>query len=52
MRGSRPVPSSAKRYVNGDGSVEVLCLKPGDGSLSVGDDKLAVKDAKKLPKTD
>ena len=41
-----------KRYVNGDGSLEVLCIKPGDGSLSVGDGKLAVKDAKKLPKTD
>ena len=41
-----------KRYVNGDGSLEVLCVKAGDGSLAVGDDALAVKDAKKLPKTD
>lgn len=41
-----------KRYVNGDGSLELLCVKAGDGSLSVGDDALAVKDAKKLPKTD
>ena len=41
-----------KRYVNGDGSLEVLCVKAGDGSLSVGDAALAVKDAKKLPKTD
>ena len=41
-----------KRYVNGDGSLEVLCVKAGDGSLAVGEDALAVKDAKKLPKTD
>ena len=41
-----------KRYVNGDGSLEVLCVKAGDGSLALGDAALAVKDAKKLPKTD
>ena len=41
-----------KRYVNEDGSLEVLCVKAGDGSLSVGSVALAVKDAKKLPKTD
>ena len=41
-----------KRYVNADGSLEVLCVKAGDGSLSTGDAALNVKDAKKLPKTD
>ena len=41
-----------KRYVNGDGSLEVLCVKAGDGSLGLGEDALKVKDAKKLPKTD
>ena len=41
-----------KRYVNADGSLEVLCVKAGDGSLSSGDAALSVKDAKKLPKTD
>lgn len=41
-----------KRYVNDDGSLEVLCVKAGEGSLAVGGDALAVKDAKKLPKTD
>ena len=41
-----------KRYVNADGSLEVLCVKAGDGSLSSLDAALAVKDAKKLPKTD
>lgn len=41
-----------KRYVNEDGSLEVLCVKAGPGSLSVGGSALTVKDAKKLPKTD
>ena len=41
-----------KRYMNEDGSLEVLCVKAGEGSLAVGADALAVKDAKKLPKTD
>lgn len=41
-----------KRYVNADGSLEVLCVKAGSGSLSLSDAALAVKDAKKLPKTD
>ena len=41
-----------KRYVNGDGSLEVLCVKAGDGSLAAGGDALSIKDAKKLPKTD
>ena len=41
-----------KRYVNGDGSLEVLCVKAGEGALAMGDKALAVKDAKKLPKTD
>ena len=41
-----------KRYVNGDGSLEVLCVKAGDGSLAASGDALSVKDAKKLPKTD
>ena len=41
-----------KRYVNADGDLEVLCVKPGDGSLALGDTALALKDAKKLPKTD
>lgn len=41
-----------KRYVNADGSLEVLCVKAGEGSLAADGDALAVKDAKKLPKTD
>ena len=41
-----------KRYVNEDGKLEILCVKPGDGSLSLGDTELKIKDSKKLPKTD
>ena len=41
-----------KRYVNEGGTLEVLCVKAGEGSLAVGAEGLVVKDAKKLPKTD
>lgn len=41
-----------KRYVNEDESLELLCTKPGDGSLGVGDTALALKDAKPLPASD
>ena len=40
-----------KRYV-GEGGVEVLCTKPGDGALSTEEDRLTVKDAKRLPSAD
>ena len=41
-----------KRYVNGDGDLELLCVKAGDGSLAADGTALNLKDAKKLPKTD
>ncbi len=41
-----------KRYVNDDESVEVLCTKPGAGSLSLGDVALSVRGAKPLPASD
>lgn len=41
-----------KRYTNESESIEVLCTKPGDGSLSIGDDPLVVKGAKPLPSSD
>lgn len=41
-----------KRYVNGDGTLEVLCVKPGEGSLGADGEPLQVKDAKKLPSSD
>jgi len=41
-----------KRYVNEAGDLEVLCTKPGDGSLAVGGAALQVKGAKPLPSSD
>ena len=41
-----------KRYVDQAQSIELLCIKAGDGSLAVGDEALAVKQAKKLPSSD
>jgi hypothetical protein len=41
-----------KRYVTEDDSLELLCTKPGAGSLSVGDSPLTVKGAKPLPSSD
>jgi|TARA_Y100000310_G_scaffold271294_1_gene285721 hypothetical protein len=41
-----------KRYINEEGNLELLCIKPGDGSLAVAGKPLAMKTAKKLPKSD
>lgn len=41
-----------KRYVDADGSVEILCTKAGPGPLSVGDRPLTLKEAKPLPSSD
>jgi hypothetical protein len=41
-----------KRYVNADESLEVLCVKPGQGSLAADGQALTVKGAKKLPSSD
>jgi hypothetical protein len=41
-----------KRYADDDLGLEVLCTKPGPGSLSVGDTPLPVKGAKPLPASD
>lgn len=41
-----------KRYVDAEGTVELLCVKPGKGSLSVGGVALTTKDAKTLPSSD
>ena len=41
-----------KRYVDADESVEVLCTKPGTGSLAIGEDVLTIKGAKPLPASD
>ena len=41
-----------KRYVDADGTLELLCVKPGKGSLSVGGVALTTKEAKTLPSSD
>ena len=41
-----------KRYVDAAGAYELLCVKPGKGSLSVDGVALATKDAKPLPASD
>jgi hypothetical protein len=60
-RPAEPAPLSAdfsagtlmgKRYVDADGLYELLCVKPGNGSLSVDGAALTTKDAKPLPASD
>lgn len=41
-----------KRYVDTAGTFELLCVKPGKGSLSVDGVALSIKDAKPLPASD
>lgn len=41
-----------KRYVNSDGSLEVLCTRGGRGSLFAADASLVMKESKKLPSSD
>lgn len=41
-----------KRYVNEAGDLELLCTKPGKGSLAAGGTALTIKGAKPLPASD
>ena len=41
-----------KRYVNEAGDLELLCTKPGEGSLALGGAALSLKEAKALPSSD
>jgi hypothetical protein len=41
-----------KRYINEEADLELLCIKPGDGSLAADGKPLVMKSAKKLPKSD
>jgi hypothetical protein len=41
-----------KRYVDAAGTLELLCTKPGQGSLAVGGAALTIKGAKPLPSSD
>jgi hypothetical protein len=41
-----------KRYVDAAGSIELLCTKPGAGSLAFDGETLEAKSAKPLPSSD
>ena len=41
-----------KRYTDADGMVEILCTKPGRGTLSFDGQALALKETKALPASD
>ncbi len=41
-----------KRYASEALGLELLCTKPGKGSLSIGDEPLGLKEAKPLPSSD
>lgn len=41
-----------KRYIDAEDRIELLCTKGGKGSLSLGTEKLQVKQAKALPSSD
>jgi hypothetical protein len=41
-----------KRYVTPSGELELLCTKPGQGSLGLGATPLVLKEAKPLPSSD
>jgi len=54
----RPAPGAdggtqlGKRYVDESGDLEVLCTKPGEGALGIGETLLVIKEAKPLPSSD
>ena len=41
-----------KRYVHADSGLELLCTKPGEGTLAVDGTALPLKEAKPLPSSD
>ncbi len=41
-----------KRYVDPDATIEVLCTRPGKGTLTLAGVALTTKDAKPLPSSD
>ncbi len=41
-----------KRYVSDDSELELLCVKPGEGSLALNGKAMRLKEAKPLPSSD
>ena len=52
MAGAAEGTLMGKRYVNEDESLELLCTKPGAGSLGIGDALMVLKESKPLPASD
>jgi hypothetical protein len=52
MTGTGEPTLTGKRYADEDLGLELLCTRPGEGWLSVGDRPLPVKGAKPLPSSD
>lgn len=50
--GRRDGTQLGKRYVDDEVAIEVLCTKPGEGTLAVAGRALALKEAKPLPSSD
>ncbi len=50
--GSSVGTTLGKRYVSASGDLELLCTKPGKGSLAVAGAPLVLKEAKPLPSSD
>jgi hypothetical protein len=50
--GSSQGTALGKRYASPAGDLELLCVKPGKGSLAVGGTPLGLKEAKQLPSSD
>ena|SRR5690606_12395751 len=56
--GAAPAPDAAggtqigKRYVNAAGTLELLCTKPGAGTLEADGEPLVLKAARSLPSSD
>ncbi len=47
-----PLIALGKRYADEGSGIEVLCVKPGPGPLSLGGAELSLKSAKPLPASD
>jgi hypothetical protein len=52
VEGAAEGTQMGKRYVNDDESIELLCTKPGAGSLGLDGASLTIKASKPLPASD
>ncbi|HEY9311016.1 hypothetical protein [Williamsia sp.] len=50
--GAAPATLLGKRYVDAEGSIELLCTSAGTGTLSINGVELSIKSPKPLPASD